>query len=394
MDYRKLSPSSANQNGPCANTVVLHIVPDGDWASGGVAYAAIRLAHEQARIGLDVYILELDPSRRISASWWCGNIKYIDFDGYHGAWKRFVSLRNFLLKNQPVVHFHGVWSPRFLPYFILAIFTKRYFIVSPHGSFELGALNQKFLKKYLARKIYLDRILSRTSYFWACSEKECVSLNREFPKVPVNIVPIGIDMPDMASSVNVEKQINKRKVILVISRLNPGKGVLNLVKAWYLIQDLNWRVIIAGPDENNYKKIIEREIANLNLTQFFSFPGYVNTEQRDALYRSADIFVLPSLSENFGIVVAEAMSYGVPVLTTNETPWAYVGLERGCLCVDTDPQALSKGLNILINLTETEKNKVGLAAQIFIRENFIWEKIVQISKNSLMNLLGKIKSSK
>ena len=160
--------------------------------------------------------------------------------------------------------------------------------------------------------------------------------------------------------------------------------MLNLVNAWNLIQDKSWQIIIAGPDENNYKRVIEREIDKLDLTNFFSFPGYVDIQQRDLLYRDADIFVLPSLSENFGIVVAEAMSYGVPVLTTNETPWPFVGVERGCLCVDTDPIAISKGLIILMGLTESERHEIGEAAKVFIRSNFIWEKIVQISKNILL----------
>ena len=384
MQYKKLFPSSANHNVPHVNTVILHIVPNGDWASDGIAYASIRLAHEQARVGLDVYILEIDSRRHVSASWWCNNVKYIDFDRHHGFFKSFVNFHNFLLRNKPVVHFHGVWIPLYLPYFILTLFTKSPFIVSPHGSFEAGALNQNFLKKYLVRKIFLDRILMRAVNFWACSVKERESVNREFPKVPVNIVPIGIDMPDIRRSLNVASHLGERKVILAINRISPGKGLLNLVNAWNLIQDKSWQIIIAGPDENNYKRVIEREIDKLDLTNFFSFPGYVDIQQRDLLYRDADIFVLPSLSENFGIVVAEAMSYGVPVLTTNETPWPFVGVERGCLCVDTDPIAISKGLIILMGLTESERHEIGEAAKVFIRSNFIWEKIVQISKNILL----------
>ena len=363
---------------------VLHIIPNGDLASGGLAYASIRLAHEQARAGMDVYVLEVNPHKRIHASWWCENVKYLDFDEGRGAYKRFDILRFFLAKQNPIVHFHGVWSPQYLPYFLLVLFMKSLFIVSPHGSFESGALNQKYFKKHIARKMYLDRILSKSAAFWACSEKESASVNREFPKVPVDIVPIGIDMPDMTASDNVINQIDQRKIILVISRFNPGKGLLNLVKAWNFIQDESWRIIIAGPDENNYQQKIEREIANLNLTHFFSFPGYVDSQQRDALYRSADIFVLPSLSENFGIVVIEAMSYGVPVLTTNETPWSFVELKHGCLCVDSNFHGLSHGLKVLMNLSINEKKIISQSAINFVRENFSWNKLVKISNLLLL----------
>jgi glycosyltransferase involved in cell wall biosynthesis len=365
---------------------VLHIIPNGNLESGGLAYASIRLAHEQASAGMNVNVFEVNPSKRTHAAWWCENVKYLDFDEGGGIYKRFRDLHIFLTKKNLIVHFHGVWSPQYLPYFLLVLFTKSLFIVSPHGSFESGALSQKYLKKYISRKIYLDRILSKSAAFWACSEKESISINREFPGAHVDIVPIGIDVPNTTSSVSIIKQQDHRKRILVISRLNPGKGILNLVNAWNLIRDESWQIIIAGPDENNYRQKIEHEIANLNLTHFFSFSGYVDYRQREALYKSSDFFVLPSLSENFGIVVAEAMSYGLPVLTTNETPWTYVGLERGCLCVGTDPEELSVGLRLLMNLSASDKSNIGLAAQLFIQENFSWKKIVQSAKIKLINL--------
>jgi glycosyltransferase involved in cell wall biosynthesis len=365
------------------NNIIIHIVPDGDWARGGVAYSAIRLAHEQGRIGLDVFILEIDTNRRVIAPWWCINVNYIDKDENLTFFMWFIKIRSFLILNKPIIHFHGFWNLQFLPYFILAIICKINFIVSPHGSIERGALNHNFFKKYITRKIYIDRILLRSTEIWACSVKEYNSIKREFPNVMASIFPIGIDVPDLLFPNHDVIQKDQRKIILVISRFNPGKGLINLIRAWDKIRDPCWRIIIAGPDEKNYKSIILREIAELNLESFFTFPGYVDSKERDSLYRSADIFVLPSLSENFGIVVAEAMSYGVPVLTTFETPWKYVGIERGCLCVETTPLALSNGLTMLMNLDTNERNKISLASREFVKENFHWKNIVLLVKDRL-----------
>ena len=381
------SPTADIQNEKITKFVVLHVIPNGDLASGGLAYASIRLAHEQARAGVLVYVLEVDSQKHFIAPWWCDNVKYIDFHECRGVLRRIVNLLKFLVKYRPVVHFHGVWYPQYFPYFLLALLTNRPFIISPHGNLEPGALKQKFLKKYLARKLYFDRIVSRAAALWACSEKELTNLKREFPKVRAEIVSIGVDIPPLTVAAEVDAQIDQCKVMLVVSRLSPGKGLLNLVYAWNLIQDEGWRIIIAGPDENNYQKKIELEIGKLNLPHFFSFPGYIDTKQRDALYRHADIFVLPSLSENFGIVVAEAMSYGVPVLTTNETPWTYVGLERGCLCVGTAPSEIAQGLRTIMNLSEDDIKTVGKAARLFISKNFTWNKIAQNSKIQLKKLL-------
>ncbi len=368
-----------------ANARILHVIPNSDFRTGGLEYASIRLAHEQAREGLLVYIMEVKQSIRAQASWWCKSVKYINHDSSLGSFRNLLLFRRFLLEFNPIVHFHGVWSHRYIPYFILVMLSKSFFIVSPHGSFEAGALRQKFFKKYIARKLFLNHILRKATELWACSQKEYNSLKREFPKIPVTVVPIGIDIPDKIDRY-VDNGHRQSKVILVISRLTHGKGLLNLVKAWSFIRDDDWRIVLAGPDSEGYKKIIEREISHLNLERFFSFTGYVDNDQRDALYRSADFFVLPSLSENFGIVIAEALSFGLPVLTTNETPWGYVGLERGCLCVDTNPNALSSGLRVLMGLTKSEKVNLANAGRSFVLENFSWKSIVKISINRIATI--------
>ena len=336
--------------------IVIHIIPNGDLTSGGLIYASIRLAHEQARIGLNVYILEINPSKRIYPDWSTENVSYIEKPMSGGFFRRFAFVRNLVKKSSVVMHFHGVWYPSYLPYFFLAFITKSIYIISPHGNLEFGALRQKFFKKYIARKIYFNRILSGASALWACSEKERQSLKRHYPDAHIDIVPIGVDIPNL-SVANRGSFIfsDERKTILLVSRLNHGKGLLNLVTAWSSIQNDGWKIIIAGPDENNYKKKLTKRIDDLNLTRFFILPGYVDSIERDALYRAADLFVLPSLSENFGIVVPEALSYGIPVLTTNETPWTYVGLERGCLCVGTRSADLLEGLRVMMNITEEER---------------------------------------
>jgi glycosyltransferase involved in cell wall biosynthesis len=367
---------------------VLHIVPNGNLATGGAAYASIRLAHEQARIGIEVYIFEINPVSRTKAIWWCDAVHYLDFESNISIFNKILFLRKFILNSKIVVHFHSVWYPKFFPFALLALYTKTPYIISPHGSLEPGALKQKFFKKYIARKILFDFFLSNAKAFWACSEKESISIKTEFSKVHVDIVPIGVDMPIVESFYQYKDERKDRKIILIISRLNPGKGLINLVNAWNLIRDDNWHLIFAGPDEDGYQNKIEQEINKLNLSHFISFHGYINSSQRDFLYRNADLFVLPSLSENFGIVVAEAMSYGVPVLTTNETPWTYVGLSRGCLCVGTSYSQLSQGLIKLMKLNDVERSNMSLASRSFIESNFSWPIISQLSKIKLISIIN------
>ena len=367
--------------------IVIHIVPNGDLTSGGLVYASIRLAHEQARIGLNVYILEINPIKSILPDWSTEAVRYIEKPMSGGFFKRLNVVRSLVKKNSVVMHFHGVWYPRYLPYFLLAFITKSAYIISPHGNLEFGALRQKFFKKYIARKVYFNRILSGASALWACSEKERQSLRRQYPGAHIDIIPIGVDIPNLLG-VDRSNSIcgEERKTILLVGRLNHGKGLLNLVHAWSNIQDDGWKIIIAGPDENNYREKLIQKIADLNLTRFFILPGYIDSRERDALYRVADLFVLPSLSENFGIVVPEALSYGVPVLTTNETPWTYVGLERGCLCVGTKSDDLLEGLRVMMHITAQERHEMGKKARSFVKMNFEWRQVAMIAKSAIDDL--------
>ena len=358
---------------------VLHIVPTGDLKTGGAAYAAIRLAHEQARLGVSVYIMELTSHLIKKEKWWCNDVKYLNLDCGAGLITKLIHFRRLCVNTEIIVHFHGLWIPKYTLFFILLLSTNTPFIISPHGSLEPGALRQKYLKKHLARKLFFNFFWKKAAVFWACSEKERANVQGEFPQVPVHIVSIGVDMPSMTGQSLIRNVIVKRKVILLISRISFGKGILNLVRAWDLIRDESWELLLAGPDEAGHQSEVEKEIKELELDDSFTFVGYVDAQKRDNLYREADIFVLPSLSENFGIVVAEAMSYGLPVLTTSETPWNHLGLDRGVLCVGTTPIELAQGLRKMMQITEAEKSKIGAASRAFTLENFAWPKVAKAS---------------
>ena len=94
-----------------------------------------------------------------------------------------------------------------------------------------------------------------------------------------------------------------------------------LLNTWKRIAPEGWRLVIAGNDDSNHLPLVERKILDLGLEEWVEVVGPLFGVAKEQAYREADLFVLPSYSENFGIVVAEAMGYGVPVLTTTGCPW-------------------------------------------------------------------------
>jgi glycosyltransferase involved in cell wall biosynthesis len=367
---------------------IIHIIESGDAKTGGVAYASVRLALEQAKLDMNVSILEASPDREFLLGLNNSRVKYLN-----SVYKKYLSQCLFvwvLCKSQRVIfHFHGIWSLRYIPFLILILIRKSKFVISPHGNLEPGALRQKKLKKLLARKLYIDYFLSRASLFWACSQKEVDSIKLLYHDANVVVVPIGVADPMHVNSSFPESWgLTGKKIILVISRLSPEKGILNLIKAWDSLRSSDWHILIAGPDQGGYLKIIEKEIQRLDLECFFTFLGYVDESQKSLLYSNADLFVLPSLSENFGIVVAEAMSFGVPVLTTKETPWGEIPLEQGCLCVSSTPAGILSGLQYFLGLSARDRKGFASMSPDFIKSRFSWDAIAKLSVVNLNRLVN------
>lgn len=151
---------------------------------------------------------------------------------------------------------------------------------------------------------------------------------------------------------------------------------MNLLNAWRQasVQD-NWQLVLAGPDENGYRQALVAEIDRLGLCKSVRFLGPLNDEEKWQAYANADVFVLPSFSENFGIVVAEALAAGVPVITTKETPWSDVEeLGFGWWIPPTVP-ALTSTIKSATRMSKSELKDMMLQSLPWIECNFGWPAI-------------------
>jgi glycosyltransferase involved in cell wall biosynthesis len=162
------------------------------------------------------------------------------------------------------------------------------------------------------------------------------------------------------STLNAQRSSKSGKTVLYLGRLHPLKGLDLLVEAWRSVRSslvhycdsasvaddqqtvgsgqsavgsdstharMNSRtnellLVIAGPDEQGTLRALKEQVARLGLEESVKFVGPVYGEEKWRMLRSADVFVLPSRSENFGIVVAEALACGVPVIATKGAPWS------------------------------------------------------------------------
>jgi glycosyltransferase involved in cell wall biosynthesis len=187
-------------------------------------------------------------------------------------------------------------------------------ILSPHGMLEPWILAQNPLKKKLGLFLYQKKAIQRALCLHATAQMEADNIRALSFKTPIYIIPNGIDLQDVKEL----KEYYGTKKMVFLSRIHPKKGIELLLEAWRNCNTDGWTLEIAGNGDENY---IEKLIQSAQDFENVNFVGAKYGEDKWDFLRSADVMVLPTHSENFGIVIAEALAVGVPVITTQGTPW-------------------------------------------------------------------------
>ena len=259
-----------------------------------------------------------------------------------------------------IVHVHSLWVPLAHQGCGYARKNGIPYVLSTHGMLTPWALRHKWWKKVPAMLLYQYRDLRRASVLHATAESEAEAYRRFNLKQEIAVVPLGTDLPPKAP--DLEGMNPGVYTALFLSRIHPVKGLRNLLNAWANIKrdgvrghhpqlgsnpSKKWRLVIAGPDEAGHKgELLElaeqlalvvsdqsegfclNSLVNEECDADIIFTGSVYSKDKEELYRIADLFVLPSFSENFSAVVLDALAYGLPVITTKGTPWAELEGER------------------------------------------------------------------
>jgi glycosyltransferase involved in cell wall biosynthesis len=277
------------------------------------------------------------------------------------------------IKEIPVdlIHSQGVWS---LPNHTASGLARKYripLVVSPHGSLTGWSFRHKGWKKRIAWAAYQKHDLEGARVIHATADNEADDLRALGLKNPIAIIPNGVDIPKLKTLPAPDGQ--RVRKALFLSRIYPKKGLLNLVEAWAALKPVGWKMVIAGPDPAGHRAEVEKAIQAFRVEKDFEFAGEVYDDAKWDLYQSSDVFVLPTFSENFGIVIAEALACGVPVITTEGTPWAELP-EHGCgwwIPVGVPP--LVEALREALALSDDQRRQMGLRGRQLMIEKYSWE---------------------
>jgi glycosyltransferase involved in cell wall biosynthesis len=314
---------------------VLHVISGISQQSGGPARSSQGLVAAERAAGVNASIYSFD-----GAEPWIDGVVVFRPDGHE------LSAQN--VRQFDLVHVHGIWDPRSHRVCALCRECGVPYIVAPRGMLEPWSLQQKWLKKRIARFLYQDRDLKKAAALHATAESEAEQFRSLGFRNYCIISPNGVNVPNSLPS----PSSSTSKRALFVSRMHPKKGVLELVEAWAKVKPKDWACefvyTVSGEEERAYEAKVKNRVEQLQLDSEFMFTGRLDDDAKWFAYTRADLFVLPTYSENFGIVVAEALAAGVPVITTKGSPWeellgsfCHSALVNECLSalVEDDPKA-------------------------------------------------------
>jgi glycosyltransferase involved in cell wall biosynthesis len=307
-----------------------------------------------------------------------------------GRWRAahndfFCVLYEIACDNDTVIHDNGLWLPTNHAVARAARFLKQPLVISPRGMLSKWAWQHHRWKKRVAWRLFQHRDLLSASALHATSAQEVSDIRQAKFYGPVAVVPNGIDLPEFRFAAREARSTN---IALCVARLHPVKGLMNLIEAWSQVHPNGWRMVIAGGDEDGHRAELEAAITARGLDGAFEFRGPVEGERKWALYRDADLFVLPSHSENFGMGIAEALASGVPVITTRGTPWEDLAQCRCGWWEEVGVAPLSRALREAMNLTAKERGEMGRRGRELVEQKYSWRRVAAEMKSLYAWLLN------
>ena len=355
----------------------------GEHKGGGVHEVVVNLYKNQKALGHEPHIwypgaIEDSDSIRLD-----DNVIALDTygDSRYGIVKDLIKPFDSSLESFDIIHQHGVWMPMSLLNLRIKNNIDIPSVIQPHGYLEPFRLNQKKSKKKLGFLLYEKRNVLKSDVILACSADEGNKLKDMFPSKNVATIENGI-APEFLSRPSLKNNSTDVKILLFLSQIIPLKGLDRLIEVIYELgreSFSGWELHIAGYNAGSYGDVLASKVNNLNLSNIVKFIGPQLGDEKTRTYDNAAAFVLPTFNENFGIVVAEALSRGLPVLTTKGTPWADLELYDCGYWVDNDKDGIKKGILKLLSQSNDELELMGKRGKKLIEEKYLWNSAAQKS---------------
>lgn len=358
---------------------IIHYMPDIDRKSGGTTAYIQLLAKELGKI-VDLHIVTHKTQAPVNLE----NCKI----HYIPSWNNYLKMKTCWSKildnyKPEIIHINGCWTPG-------CALTQKWaqkkgykIVLTPHGMLEPWIIKRNYwTRKLPALLLYQKKAIRKADCIHATAFNEQKHLLTLGYNKNIAIIANGIEV----NNISLKKEWKRNNEILFLSRVHPKKGINLLIESITQIKDelKDFKVNIAGEGNPDYIIELKNLVKQKGISDIVHFIGGVYGENKWNLFKKADVFILPTYSENFGIVIAEALASGTPVITTKGTPWKELEEHNCGWYVDIDSEHITKSLQEFLSLTDEQLHKMGKNGRKLVEENYSIENIA-IKMKTLYN---------
>lgn len=284
------------------------------------------------------------------------------------------------IRNADLIHLNAVYSFPVVPTILLARFFKKPIVWSPHGALQKwGGTRKRLLKRVW--DITCRIILPRNAVFQFTAESEKAESLKNFGETRSLISSNGIHVPDFVP----DKTRSKILRCLYLGRVSRKKGLENLISAFRYLPKEEFTLDVFGGGIEGYVSELKKLVSTNNVSDRVSFKGIIDHDKIGEVFANHDVLILSSYKENFGNVVTEALSFGVPVIVSKGAPWS--GIEReGCgLWIENDPESIAQAVKKISTMPLEE---MGIRGREWVVKEFNWidqaDKIIVFAERELL----------
>ena len=352
---------------------ILHYIPSIDETSGGVgAYMQLLTRDLGALCELHVVTHRSGNERKLEGC----HVHYISLKWLPWTTAKREFLDIVAVVHPDVVHVNCCWSPMCSLVTFWAKGKGIKVVYTPHGMLEPWIMKRHYwTRKMPALVLYQHRAIKLADLLHATAESEKGNLMALGWNKRIHIIGNCVNVDD----IRMKSSWERRKCILFLSRVHVKKGINFLIESVAQLKDEmeDYVVKIAGPGEEAYINELKKLAERLDVGGMVEFVGSVYGDAKFDFYRDADLFVLPTHSENFGIVVTEALACGTPVITTKGTPWEELEPRHCGWWTDIGTEPLVKALKDFLSLNETQLEVMGRNGRKLVEEQYSSQKIAR-----------------
>lgn len=361
---------------------VLHYIPSIDQTDGGTTTYMQLLSFELGKL-CELHIATHRSNTPVEMM--NCQVHYISRSILSGMKKEWEKLLNNL---QPdIVHINCCWMPQcaFVQKWAQDLGYK--VVLTPHGMLEPWIIQRNYWwKKLPALWLYQKKAVQRADYLHATATSEKENLLKLGYNPRIAVIANGIEVEKIA----MKESWERNREILFLSRIHVKKGIELLLEAVAQLKEelKGYQVLIAGEGDETYIKTLKAKAQALNISEQIQLIGGVYGAGKWERFQKADLFVLPSYSENFGIVVAEALACGTPVLTTKGTPWQELETQECGWWIELSVSELVKALKAFIDTPEGTLETMGRNGRKLVESKYSINHIA-VSMSNLYSQLMK-----